>query len=328
MTSVTLRQILDVFDVLVQNQDAGATRTLYAYLFARPNTLKRFEFLSFGAANGKGLDEVIHLFQNPTANGTNPSQDLKEDEGHYDQDEFDGAAEENTANLQEYDEDLTETLAVHADDATATPYASQTEQFDQESHGLTPSAAEALELVAAGDYDAPTASSDLNGEFSMSFQVTWHFTNGPRAAPEHKKQANSPCLAHKPNPTIDFAFSEVAGGVEFDEDNIDFTLGALPAVANDGPDDPFVDTPAASSNINHANHDDSDAPQNENNLGVAQADGPAPVANDDDLLDDNDWRDPPSQGEPASTPPSATKRSRPEDETDVVEEQGEQVDTL
>ncbi|KAG5934112.1 hypothetical protein E4U53_000762 [Claviceps sorghi] len=65
LATITLRQVVELFDVLVRNQDPGNTRSLYTYLFTRPSTRKRFGFLMESAAEGKGLDEVIHLFQSP-----------------------------------------------------------------------------------------------------------------------------------------------------------------------------------------------------------------------------------------------------------------------
>ncbi|KAG6161902.1 hypothetical protein E4U11_003049 [Claviceps purpurea] len=67
LTNITLRQVTEIFDVLVKNQDPDDTRPLYTYLFTRPSTSKRFDFLMESAAEGKGLDEVIHLFQPPMA---------------------------------------------------------------------------------------------------------------------------------------------------------------------------------------------------------------------------------------------------------------------
>ena len=65
MSNVTFRQILEIFDLLIKNQDPDSSRTLYTYLFTKPNTEKRLESLVESAAAGKGLDEVIHLFETP-----------------------------------------------------------------------------------------------------------------------------------------------------------------------------------------------------------------------------------------------------------------------
>ncbi|KAL7893960.1 hypothetical protein HDV64DRAFT_261196 [Trichoderma sp. TUCIM 5745] len=65
LATITLRQLLELFDLLVKNQDPDSSRTLYTYLFTRPSAGKRFDFLAESAAAGRGLDEVIHLFENP-----------------------------------------------------------------------------------------------------------------------------------------------------------------------------------------------------------------------------------------------------------------------
>jgi hypothetical protein len=64
-----MRQVLDLFDILVKNQDPDSSRIVYTYLFTRPNASKRFEFLVESATAGKGLDEVIHLFASPMPHG-------------------------------------------------------------------------------------------------------------------------------------------------------------------------------------------------------------------------------------------------------------------
>lgn len=65
MTNVTFRQIVEIFDLLVKNQDPDGSKTLYTYLFTKPNTEKRLESLIESATAGKGLDEIIHLFEPP-----------------------------------------------------------------------------------------------------------------------------------------------------------------------------------------------------------------------------------------------------------------------
>ncbi|KAG6040529.1 hypothetical protein E4U41_000242 [Claviceps citrina] len=65
LANITFRQVIELFDVLVRNQDPDNTRPLYTYLFTRPSTSKRLDFLMESAAEGKGLEEVIHLFQSP-----------------------------------------------------------------------------------------------------------------------------------------------------------------------------------------------------------------------------------------------------------------------
>jgi hypothetical protein len=95
MTNVTFRQILEIFDLLVKNQDPDSTRTLYTYLFTKPNTEKRLESLIESATAGKGLDEVIHLFETPTTAGTSMLETSATIDGvHEELDEFDSPVDE------------------------------------------------------------------------------------------------------------------------------------------------------------------------------------------------------------------------------------------
>ena len=42
MTS--LRQLLEILDILVKNEDFDSSRTMTTYLFTKPDAMKRFEF--------------------------------------------------------------------------------------------------------------------------------------------------------------------------------------------------------------------------------------------------------------------------------------------
>ncbi|KAJ6782553.1 hypothetical protein PWT90_01381 [Aphanocladium album] len=67
--NLTMHQILEVFELLVKNDDPDGSRTLYTYLFTRLNSTRRYEFLVESATSGKGLEEVQHLFpQQPSHN--------------------------------------------------------------------------------------------------------------------------------------------------------------------------------------------------------------------------------------------------------------------
>ncbi|KAJ0316788.1 hypothetical protein COL5a_011411 [Colletotrichum fioriniae] len=61
-SDITLGQIISVFDSLVKNQNADASKPLYAYLTTRPNCKKRWLSLVDDAYNGKGLDEISYYF--------------------------------------------------------------------------------------------------------------------------------------------------------------------------------------------------------------------------------------------------------------------------
>ncbi|TQV92592.1 hypothetical protein V2A60_009064 [Cordyceps javanica] len=69
--SLTMHQILEVFDLLIKNDDPDGRRTLYTYLFTRVNSAKRYDFLVESATSGKSLEEVQHIFsQQSLRNGS------------------------------------------------------------------------------------------------------------------------------------------------------------------------------------------------------------------------------------------------------------------
>ncbi|KAF4340929.1 hypothetical protein FBEOM_5143 [Fusarium beomiforme] len=113
MSNVTLRQIHEIFDLLVKNQDPDGSRTLYAYLFTKHKTEKRFEYLIESATAGKGLDEVIHIFETPMTVGTSMLETAAAiDDVHEELDEFDSPVDDehqgevNEAEIEdEYPED-------------------------------------------------------------------------------------------------------------------------------------------------------------------------------------------------------------------------------
>ncbi|KAL6913152.1 hypothetical protein FSST1_010912 [Fusarium sambucinum] len=101
MTDVTFRQVLEIFDVLVKNQDPDSSRTMYTYLFTKPNAEKRLASLFESATAGKGLDEVIHLFETPMTVDTSMLETAATIDGvHEELDEFDSPVDENAGDGQ------------------------------------------------------------------------------------------------------------------------------------------------------------------------------------------------------------------------------------
>lgn len=76
MSQVTLTQILEVFDLLVKNQDPDGSRGLYTYLLTKPSATKRFELLVESAAAGRGLGDVAHCFETPIPHNTHVAHDV------------------------------------------------------------------------------------------------------------------------------------------------------------------------------------------------------------------------------------------------------------
>ncbi|KAK1243160.1 hypothetical protein MKX07_003788 [Trichoderma sp. CBMAI-0711] len=104
IASITFRQVLEVFDLLVKNQDPDSSRTLYTYLFTKPNPSKRFEFLVESAASSKGLDEVIYLFESPAGHHHQTAVEV-DDGDDYEQDEDSEANEATEAHESAEDGD-------------------------------------------------------------------------------------------------------------------------------------------------------------------------------------------------------------------------------
>lgn len=88
--------------MLVKNQDPDSSRTLFTYVIIRPNTSKRYEALVESAASGKGLDEVIHLFQ-PSL--PSPNTDTADHTDDYDSPDVDVAQREENEVENNQDDD-------------------------------------------------------------------------------------------------------------------------------------------------------------------------------------------------------------------------------
>ncbi|KAF7546468.1 hypothetical protein G7Z17_g8412 [Cylindrodendrum hubeiense] len=100
LASVTLRQILEIFDLLVKNQDPDSSRTLYTYLFTKPSASKRLESLIESATAGKGLDEVIHIFESPVAAAASVLEaNTADDELEERLDEYDSPADDDVEGI-------------------------------------------------------------------------------------------------------------------------------------------------------------------------------------------------------------------------------------
>lgn len=121
-SNLTMHQILEVFDLLVKNDDPDGTRTLYTYLFTRLNSSRRYEYLVESATSGKGLDEVQHLFPQQSShnesevdNGDDSAMSSEHAEDHgevgYDENEDQHQDEE-----QQQDDDIREPAEEYHED--------------------------------------------------------------------------------------------------------------------------------------------------------------------------------------------------------------------
>lgn len=108
---LTMNQILEIFDLLVKNDDPDGTRTLYTYLFTRLNTSKRYEYLVESATSGKGLDEVQHLFpqrsSHQESDAENEDESASSDEHAEGQEESEDHDQDDAEQVEEYAEEHT-----------------------------------------------------------------------------------------------------------------------------------------------------------------------------------------------------------------------------
>ena len=97
---------MEVFELLIKNQDPDSTKTLYTYLTTRLNVNKRYEYLVDAATEGKGLDEVIHLFEPATTvHSQAVTENHTEDEQEHD---IDGGTGEYDTSNGEFEEQAQE----------------------------------------------------------------------------------------------------------------------------------------------------------------------------------------------------------------------------
>ncbi|OAQ98500.1 hypothetical protein LLEC1_01902 [Akanthomyces lecanii] len=122
-SNVTMHQILEVFDLLIKNDDPNGRRTLYTYLFTRLNSARRYEFLVESATSGKGLEEVQHHF--PQRSSHNDSDGDGTDESAASR-RLDVQAEEHA---EVHEEERTE---AHAEEHAETHVEEQDEEYHEE----------------------------------------------------------------------------------------------------------------------------------------------------------------------------------------------------
>ncbi|KAI8288505.1 hypothetical protein K4K56_007856 [Colletotrichum sp. SAR 10_98] len=139
ISDITLGQVISVFDSLVKNQDADASKPLYALLVTRPNCKKRWLSLVDDAYNGKGLDEVSYYFASQAQSEMAEPEILDDEPGMVGEDDNadatawpDSPAEskhddQDDAQAQDLDEDVPSALeeAANEDDDVGTGIAEE-----------------------------------------------------------------------------------------------------------------------------------------------------------------------------------------------------------
>ncbi|EWY86692.1 hypothetical protein FOYG_11119 [Fusarium oxysporum NRRL 32931] len=335
MSNVTLRQILEIFDLLVKNQDPDGSRPLYAYLFTKPNAEKRFEYLVESATAGKGLDEVIHLFETPMTAGTSMLETAATIDGvHEELDEFDSPIDDE--HHSEIDEAENEDEYLEGEHANPDATGSEGQEFkDQEvdDHEVNSQQANNQDGHYEDDQDNINVATDTQIEISVNASAV--NLEDPETAVDSLTAADEDGLEQnaRADSEIDpFANFELDEEAEFngdvalgentetqDEVNVDAEPEPLHAQTNDTSTTTTLQEEEEASSFNV-------------DLGVASAtvETAEKSKTDDDDLDEIDWRDEHEPEDQApSTPSAAGKRARgDDDDVDAEDEQGAIKKTL
>ncbi|PNP81943.1 hypothetical protein FNYG_04969 [Fusarium nygamai] len=323
MSNVTLRQILEIFDLLVKNQDPDGSRPLYAYLFTKPNAEKRFEYLVESATAGKGLDEVIHLFETPMTAGTSMLETAATIDGvHEELDEFDSPIDDE----HHSDIDEAENEDKYLEDEHANPNAigSEGQEFkDQEvdDHEVNGQQASNQDGHDEDDRDNINVATETQIEISVNAPAVG--SEDPEAVDEDGLEQNARADSEI-DPFANFELDEEAEEAEFngdialeentetqDEVNADAEPEPLHAQTNDTSTTTTLQEEEEASSFNV-------------DLGEASAtvETAEKRKTDDDDLDEIDWRDEHEPEDQApSTPSAAGKRPRGDDDDGNAEDE-------
>ncbi|RKK14797.1 hypothetical protein BFJ68_g958 [Fusarium oxysporum] len=328
MSNVTLRQILEIFDLLVKNQDPDGSRPLYAYLFTKPNAEKRFEYLVESATAGKGLDEVIHLFETPMTAGTSMLETAATIDGvHEELDEFDSPIDDE--HHSEIDEAENEDEYLEGEHANPDATGSEGQEFkgqEVDDHEVNSQQANNQDGHYEDDQDNINVATDTQIEISVNASAV--DLEDPETAVDSLTAADEDGLEQnaRADSEIDpFANFELDEEAEFngdvalgentetqDEVNVDAEPEPLHAQTNDTSTTTTLQEEEEASSFNV-------------DLGVASAtvETAEKSKTDDDDLDEIDWRDEHEPEDQApSTPSAAGKRARgDDDDVDAEDEQ-------
>ncbi|KAK3190763.1 hypothetical protein K4F52_003079 [Lecanicillium sp. MT-2017a] len=181
-SNLTMHQVLEIFELLVKNDDPDGARTLYTYLFVRPNTARRYEFLVESATSGRGLDEVNYLFPQQVSHknsvvehdeslmiGSMPlfHEGSPEDVGQADMEYDEGDLQQN---IEYVDDDDEEQYGVSAEFDEAIENAGDTQMNEEHDHGQETSATSTLQ----GDGETAEPSVDADTETAVDNDAEDH----------------------------------------------------------------------------------------------------------------------------------------------------------
>ncbi|KAK7433092.1 hypothetical protein QQZ08_000021 [Neonectria magnoliae] len=313
LSSVTLHQILEIFDLLVKNQDPDSSRTLYTYLFTRPCASKRLESLIESATAGKGLDEVIHLFESPVRAAASALETNTADGNDERLDDFDSPPEEADETSKEdmgdeigYAEDgvdLNAAISGNNQDANE----DEQDVNDDEQNAIEGDQDTADDDYIEGHTVEPTSEAVIGADDQAPNVAA---IEEPIELNAHNESESNPLINLDLNDStkIDEVDLEVDGDAD-EEDPIDLDIGNL-GTTNTSTTTTLKDEGDAGSAIVDA----------ETEMTATVLPDTIEEAGEDDV-GEIDWRDEPEALAIPSTPSAAGKRPRGDDELDVEDEQ-------
>jgi hypothetical protein len=310
ISGISLRQILEVFDLLVKNQDPDCTRAPYTFLFTRPSASKRFEYLVESATAGRGLEEVVHYFASATGTraiveATSEADDFDEHLESYESGEEMQEVDVENDEVELIEEPFVEDVAAEAD---TPPY-----DEDKIDTGDAMDEHEGESVVAGSDHDK-----DGNEEIPEHNDLSAQDEAAPTAdeGGQSLEDVDTTELNGEAN-------EDDAPGLGTDEPA---AVSAVNEQVQEGDHDAEFDgiNPAAdSSTTNTLDNDDTNPPAVDEKVDFNANDEYAKTAPvEDDEFAEIDWRhEADDVVEPLVATPGGGKRPRTDDELDVDDDQ-------
>ncbi|GKU12418.1 unnamed protein product [Fusarium langsethiae] len=315
MSNVTFRQVLEIFDLLVKNQDPDSSRTMYTYLFTKPNAEKRLESLFESATAGKGLDEVIHLFETPMTVDTSMLETAVTIDGvHEELDEFDSPIDENAGDDQNGND--------HHDEADEADDAEVDDEYPVNEHTNLDAATLEVQEVASHD-GASQDNNEVTAETqvgtpagaSTTAEALLEVIEEPDAAADSEGYEQNARAESDVDP---FANFELDGDAEANDIEVVEATEEIEETEENGLGEPEATSAQTNGTSTTTTlQEEEEAAFFNIDLGEVstEAEATGKVDTGENELDEIDWRDEPEADDQEPTTPSAAgKRSRGDDD--------------
>jgi hypothetical protein len=348
LSHITLRQIIEIFDLLVKNQDPDSTRTLYTYLSTKPNSGRRFELLVESAAAGKGLDEVSHLFVSPIPHNASLAGVVDAAHSHDEFDKYESASDPSGDDLIQ-DVEAGEEHAYHND--SGNPFeqvdeAGENGEGDEEEHEQQVDENEDQGDLGQADTEPSTepiaqspAGPDANGKFKTFIHtfhgLQWTFRH-TEARHRRSVSVSSITFSHSDADELYSVTAEAQPDVilteEVDNDAADSDFDVNEGLPNGhAAERETYETPTADTATTDTVDNDDSIPDTTFGADEAAVENQLDQPNDVEVdeIAEIDWREEPGEEEHQSNASvGAAKRNHTDAELDTADEKGRLCFTL